>query len=207
MRIVVELLIILRLVLTNIRLWRFDKLTPRADRENWPWKPKLKALRLLHVLYSLAKIHPLNYSTLIIFAITVKFVLSRLWAAFFWRENRAINHCVWNTLWIIDFILVAMFQKEKTEEVTSKRMDFLDILLCAKDEAGNGLTDLEIRNEVDTFLFEGSLWRLSVTSVLVTCWLVAKHQTGVILMLLYYSLITMRCVVLLTLPLLRCLLE
>ncbi|XP_060561878.1 cytochrome P450 4F1-like [Ruditapes philippinarum] len=34
-------------------------------------------------------------------------------------------------------------------------VDFLDILLKAKDEVGNKLTRLEVRNEVDTFLFEG----------------------------------------------------
>nr|ACD75825.1 cytochrome P450 family 4 [Cyphoma gibbosum] len=34
-------------------------------------------------------------------------------------------------------------------------LDFLDILLTAKDDTGTGLTPLEIRSEVDTFLFEG----------------------------------------------------
>lgn len=33
--------------------------------------------------------------------------------------------------------------------------DFLDVLLMAKDEDGKGLTDQEIQDEVDTFLFEG----------------------------------------------------
>ncbi len=36
-----------------------------------------------------------------------------------------------------------------------KNLDFLDILLKAKDEEGRGMSDLEIRNEVDTFMFEG----------------------------------------------------
>ena len=35
-------------------------------------------------------------------------------------------------------------------------LDFLDILLTAKDEDGIGLSHEDIRAEVDTFLFEGT---------------------------------------------------
>ncbi|XP_055958189.1 cytochrome P450 4F6 [Patella vulgata] len=47
-------------------------------------------------------------------------------------------------------------QTLEREGPTKKRyLDFLDILLTARDETGVGLSQLEIRNEVDTFLFEG----------------------------------------------------
>ncbi|XP_033629693.1 cytochrome P450 4F22-like [Asterias rubens] len=50
-----------------------------------------------------------------------------------------------------------MLAEEKAQGKTSqsKYVDFLDILLCAKDSDGKGLSDQEIYDEVDTFMFEG----------------------------------------------------
>ena len=48
------------------------------------------------------------------------------------------------------------FQKEDPNALDNRKvLDFLDILLQARDENGVGLSDSEIRDEADTFLFEG----------------------------------------------------
>ncbi|KAM4720630.1 LOW QUALITY PROTEIN: cytochrome P450 4B1-like [Rhinophrynus dorsalis] len=64
--------------------------------------------------------------------------------------------------------------KEEQEKIQQKRhLDFLDILLCAKDENGKGLSDEDLRAEVDTFMFEGHDTTSSGISWILYC--MSKH--------------------------------
>ncbi|KAG8436948.1 hypothetical protein GDO86_007869 [Hymenochirus boettgeri] len=72
------------------------------------------------------------------------------------RSRKALKVAHQHTDKVIKQRKESLMHETELERTKRKRhLDFLDILLCAKDENGHGLSDEDLRAEVDTFMFEG----------------------------------------------------
>ncbi|CAI9591186.1 unnamed protein product [Staurois parvus] len=72
------------------------------------------------------------------------------------RFRRALRTAHQHTDGVIKERKESLKEDKELEKILQKRhLDFLDILLCAKDEKGQGLSDEDLRAEVNTFMFEG----------------------------------------------------
>ncbi|XP_066478982.1 cytochrome P450 4A11-like, partial [Tiliqua scincoides] len=72
------------------------------------------------------------------------------------RYKEAIQLTHQHTKKVIEERKKSLQNERELEKIQKKRhLDFLDILLCARDENGIGLSDEDIRAEVDTFMFAG----------------------------------------------------
>lgn len=74
------------------------------------------------------------------------------------RKKTRVNKTWYKYIGYITWIIYCTIQEENPDAAKKRYLDFLDILLSAQDDDGQGLTDIEIRHEVDTFLFEGQFW-------------------------------------------------
>ncbi|XP_053324922.1 cytochrome P450 4B1-like [Spea bombifrons] len=91
-----------------------------------------------------------------------------------YRFRRALREAHQHTDKVIQQRKESLRYGKELDKVQQRRhLDFLDILLCARDENGQGLSDEDIRAEVDTFMFEGHDTTASGISWLFYC--LAKH--------------------------------
>ncbi|XP_044157265.1 cytochrome P450 4A4-like [Bufo gargarizans] len=72
------------------------------------------------------------------------------------RFRRALKVAHEHTDKVIKQRKTLLNSEKQLDKISQRRhLDFLDVLLCAKDENGHGLSDKDLRAEVDTFMFEG----------------------------------------------------
>ncbi|XP_068095205.1 cytochrome P450 4B1-like isoform X2 [Hyperolius riggenbachi] len=86
------------------------------------------------------------------------------------RFRRALRTAHQHTDKVITERKESLKEETELEKISQKRhLDFLDILLFATDENGQGLSDEDLRAEVDTFMFEGHDTTASGISWLLYC--------------------------------------
>ncbi|XP_067928899.1 cytochrome P450 4V2-like isoform X3 [Watersipora subatra] len=98
---------------------------------------------------------------------------------FFYNNTRNGRKCNHSIQIVHDFAYKVIREKRSLKEAgegpsQGNRRPFLDLLLDCRDEHGNPLTDKEIREEVDTFMFEGHDTTASAISF--TIFLLGAHQ-------------------------------
>ena len=110
-------------------------------------------------------------------------LLPHLWPNFIYRltaDGRRFDECCRISHGVANDVIAKRKRELEDcsatlESVSSKRyVDFLDILLLARDDEGRGLSDQEIRDEAGTFMFEG---HDTTTSAISWClYNIARHD-------------------------------
>ncbi|KAE8610092.1 hypothetical protein XENTR_v10012012 [Xenopus tropicalis] len=90
------------------------------------------------------------------------------------RFRKALSIAHQHTDKVIKHRKESLINETELDKISQKRhLDFLDILLFAKDENGKGLSDEDLRAEVDTFMFAGHDTTASGISWILYC--IAKY--------------------------------